>query len=41
LPAVVVEQRGDVRVDGQDHVAAAAAVAAVRAAERLELLPVH
>ena len=38
---VVVEQRGDVLVDDQDHVAAASAVAAVRAAERLELLPVN
>ena len=38
---VVVEQRRDVGVDDEHDVAAAAAVAAVRAAERLELLPVH
>jgi hypothetical protein len=37
---VEVEQRGRARVHHQDHVAAAAAVAAVGAAERLELLPV-
>ncbi|GAA3304300.1 hypothetical protein GCM10020295_55080 [Streptomyces cinereospinus] len=37
---VVVEQRGDRLVDGEDHVAAAAAVAAVRSAQRLELLTV-
>ncbi|GGU58538.1 hypothetical protein GCM10010211_24400 [Streptomyces albospinus] len=38
---VVVEEGGDVLVDDQDHVAAPAAVAAVGAAERLELLPVN
>ena len=38
---VVVEQRGDVRVDPEDHRAAGTAVPAVGAAERLELLPVH
>ena len=37
---VVVEQRRGVRVDDQDDVAAATAVAAVGAAERLELLAV-
>ena len=37
---VVVEQRGDVAVDDQDHVTAASPVATVRAAERLELLTV-
>lgn len=38
---VVVEQRGHGLVDDQHHVTAPAAVAAVRAAERLELLPVY
>ena len=38
--AVEVEQRGRARVHFEDHGAAAAAVAAVGAAERLELLPV-
>ena len=38
--AVKVEQRRAGRVDLEDHAAAAAAVAAVGAAERLELLPV-
>jgi len=38
---VVVDQRGHVGVDTQHDVAAVSAVAAVRAAERLELLPVH
>ncbi len=38
---VVVEQRGGVGVDDEHDVAAATAVAAVRAAERLELLAVH
>ena len=38
---VVVDQGGDVRVDPQDHRAAGTAVAAVGAAERLELLAVH
>jgi hypothetical protein len=37
---VVVEQRGHGLVDGEDHIAAPAAVAAVRTAERLELLTV-
>ena len=37
---VVVEQRGDLRVDLEDHRPAVAAVAAVGAGERLELLPV-
>ena len=37
---VVVEQRGDLRVDLDDHRAAVAAVAPVGAGERLELLPV-
>ena len=41
LGAVVVgQQRGDVRVDPEDHRATGAAVAAVGAAERLELLTV-
>ena len=39
-PPVEVEQRGRGRVDLEDHAAAAAAVAAVRAAKRLEFLPV-
>src|SRR5207342_1609100 len=39
-PVVVVEQRGGRRVDHERDVAPAAAVAAVRAAQRLELLPV-
>ena len=38
--AVEVEQRGHAGVHLEDHAAAAAAVAAVGAAERLELLPV-
>jgi hypothetical protein len=38
---VVVEQRGDRLVHDQRHIAATAAVAAVRSAERLELLPVY
>src|SRR6185312_11386138 len=38
---VEVKQRRRRGVDLQDHAAAAAPVAAVRAAERLELLPVH
>ena len=38
---VVVDQRGDVGVDPQDHRATGAAVAAVGATERLELLAVH
>ena len=37
---VVVDQRRDVGVDAQDHAAAGTAVAAVRTAERLELLAV-
>src|SRR5690606_7299106 len=37
---VIVDQRGGARVDLQDHIAALAAVAAVGAAERLELLAV-
>jgi len=37
---VVVQQRGDLRVDDEHDVAAVPAVAAVRAAERLELLAV-
>ena len=37
---VVVDQRGDVGVDAQDDRAARTAVAAVGAAEGLELLPV-
>ena len=37
---VVVDQRGDVGVDAQDHVSAMAAVSAVRATEWLELLAV-
>jgi hypothetical protein len=37
---VVVEQRGGLRVDAQDDVAPVAAVAAVRSAQRLELLTV-
>jgi len=36
-----VEQGVDVGVDLEDHVTAVAAVAAVRAAERLELLTMH
>ena len=40
-PAVQVEQRGHARVHLENDVAAAASVAAVGAAERLELLPVH
>ena len=39
--AVEVEQGGRTRVHLQDHVAAAPAVAPVRAAQRLELLPVN
>ena len=39
--AVEVEQGGRARVHLEDHVAAAAAVAPVRAAQRLELLPVN
>jgi hypothetical protein len=39
--AVVVEQRRHRRIDNEDDVAAAATVATVRAAERLELLPVR
>ena len=39
-PAVEVEQRRRAGIDLDDHIAAAAAVTAVRAAERLELLPV-
>ncbi len=38
---VVFEERGDGLVDDQDHIAAAAAVAAVGAAQRFELLPHH
>ncbi len=38
---VEVQQRGHVRLHDDQHISAAAAVAAVRAAERLELLPVH
>ncbi len=38
---VVVDERRDVGVDAQDHAAAGTAVAAVRPAERLELLAVH
>ncbi len=38
---VVVDQRGQLGIDPQDHRAAVTAVAAVRAAQRLELLPVH
>lgn len=38
---VVFEKCGDVLVDHQGHIAATAAVAAVRAAQRLELLPHH
>src|ERR1700733_9614120 len=38
-PPVKVEQRRGIGVDLDDHVAAPAAVASVRAAERLELLP--
>lgn len=38
---VVVQQGGDRLLHHQDHVAATAAVAAVGAAERLELLPVN
>src|SRR5258708_11536383 len=40
-PAVEVEQRRGAGVDPEDDVAAPAPVAAVRAAERLELLPVN
>ena len=36
---VVVDERGDVLGDAQDHVAAMPAIATVGAAERLELLP--
>src|SRR6476659_3313762 len=38
-PPVQVQQGGGTGVDLQDHVAAAAAVPAIRAAQRLELLP--
>ena len=38
---VVVEERRRLRVDGEDHRAPATAVAAVRPAERLELLAAH
>jgi hypothetical protein len=38
---VKVQQGDRAAVHLEDHVPAAAAVAAVRAAERLELLPVH
>jgi hypothetical protein len=38
---VVVDQRGDVGVDAEDHRPARTAVAAVGTAERLELLAVH
>ena len=38
---VVVDERGDVLLDAEDHRSARPAVAAVRAAERLELLAVH
>ena len=41
VAVVVVDQRGDVGVDAQDHRAAGTTVAAVRSAEGLELLPVH
>jgi hypothetical protein len=40
-PVVKVEKGVHTRVHGQHHIAAAAAVAAVRAAQRLELLAVH
>ena len=39
--AVEVQQGGRTRVHLEDHVAAPAAVSAVRAAQRLELLPVN
>ena len=39
--AVVAEQRGDLRVGDEHDVAAVAAVAAVGAGERLELLAAH
>ncbi len=39
--AVVLQQRRDLGVDDEDDVAAGTAVAAVRAAQRLELLAVH
>src|SRR5262249_16875772 len=40
-PAVQVKQRGHARVHLEDDIPAPAAIAAIRAAERLELLPVH
>src|SRR4029077_7368457 len=40
-PTVEVEQGGRARIHLEDHVPAAAAVAAVWAAQRLELLPVN
>jgi hypothetical protein len=40
VAVVVVDQRGDVWVDTQDHRAAGATVAAVGSTEGLELLPV-
>ena len=40
-PAMEVEQGGRAGIHLEDHVTAAAAVAAVRAAQRLELLPVN
>jgi hypothetical protein len=39
-PAVEVQQRRGAGIDFDDHIAAAASVTPVRAAERLELLPV-
>jgi hypothetical protein len=38
---VVVEQRGDLRVDDKNDVAAVAAITAVGAAQRLELLALN